>query len=298
MAFKETHFATAADGTRLAWHAHGPHRPERPYVLLTNGIGTSENFWRFLSQELSEEFQVLHWDYRGHGLSDVGGADGYSLEAQARDLGVVIEAVRAHHGQEGYPHAVAFSMGVTVLLERYRTHPHEVPSMTLIAGAPDAPGSTRWLLRAAGAMKALRAALKVTTPFIPLVAPAARAIITSPFVFPVGRAVGALRSRAPRPDIDVLMRAIASMDMRAYWLTLRGLMEADANDVLPTIEVPVCIIAAANDSLVPVEQVQRMHAALPDAEWHVVDDAGHAGLLEAGPEIAVTVRRFISRHAR
>ena len=51
---------TAPDGTRVAYHTHGttalenasPELASRPAVLLTNGIGTTENFWRFLVADL------------------------------------------------------------------------------------------------------------------------------------------------------------------------------------------------------------------------------------------------------
>jgi len=38
--------------------------------------------------------------------------------------------------------------------------------------------------------------------------------------------------------------------------------------------------------------MERMHERLPEAQWLWVEDAGHAGLVEAGTEIAEAVRAF------
>src|SRR5207237_7474866 len=50
-----TRFVAARDGTRIAWHTHLPRErladgeevlAARPTIVLTNGIGTSANFWK------------------------------------------------------------------------------------------------------------------------------------------------------------------------------------------------------------------------------------------------------------
>jgi hypothetical protein len=36
-----------------------------------------------------------------------------------------------------------------------------------------------------------------------------------------------------------------------------------------------------------------MSRSIKGSHWVVVDDAGHAGLLEAGPEVAANIRLFV-----
>ncbi len=47
-------------------------------MLLTNGIGTTENFWRHLVAELRRDHRTVHWDYRGHGASERSASGDYS----------------------------------------------------------------------------------------------------------------------------------------------------------------------------------------------------------------------------
>lgn len=299
-----TRFVTAPGGTRVAYHTHNGNLSEegadavlaeRPSVLLTNGIGTSENFWRYVVASLEQDHRVVHWDYRGHGRSDESSGGDYRVPVHVDDLERVTEAMMAR-GDGRPPHHIAFSMGVRVLLELYRRRPDLVPAMTLIAGAPGLPGTAERRLTSRLALSVTRKAFDVSAPLVPLAAPAAHAVMASRFAYPLGRAVGALRARAPRADIDEFMTALCRMSPTAYWLTLRGLTEGHAWDVLPTVRVPALIIAARDDTLVPLREMERMRNGLPHAHWLRVDDAGHAGLVEAGTEIADAVRSFLQGH--
>jgi pimeloyl-ACP methyl ester carboxylesterase len=299
---KVTRSLEAADGTTISYHTHlDPGAAEgalegRRSLLLTNGIGTSENFWRHLVEALSADHRVVHWDYRGHGSSGVASGGDYALTTQADDLIRVTEAVM-RGGRPGVgaepPVQVAFSMGVPVLLEAYRLRPDLVPCMVLIAGAPDAPWSREGVFKLPGVAAAFRRALRGARPLLPALRPLWRAALDARLVYPAGRLTGQLRSRAERQDIAEFMEALRRMDLGAYWGTLIALFDADAGDVLPQVKVPVLILGAENDTLIPLRQVERMRDALPHARWHLVRDAGHGTLIEAGPEIAARIRDFL-----
>jgi pimeloyl-ACP methyl ester carboxylesterase len=296
-----TRFVTAPDGTRIACHTHSGDLPEerveremasRPSVLLTNGIGTSENFWRHIVANLEQDHRVVHWNYRGHGHSDEARNGDYSVSAHVDDLERITEAMM-RIGDGRPPHHIAFSMGVRILLELYRRRPELVPSMTLIAGTPGFPGVWHPGRAVQLGFGAVRQAMRAATPLVPLVSPVVRAFLASPLAYPAGRLTGALRARAPRGDIDEFFFALRRMSPEAYWMTLRGLMEGHAWEVLARVEVPTQIIAAANDMLVPLWEMERMREVLPLARWLLVEDAGHAGLVEAGDEVADAVRDFL-----
>lgn len=291
----------SADGTSISYHTHlGPAGSEdeaalagQRALLLSNGIGTSENFWRHLVDALSGDHRVVHWDYRGHGFSEVASGGDYSLETQADDLIRVTEAVMQGGRSGAPPVQVAFSMGVAVLMEAYRRRPELVPAMVLIGGAPDAPWNQEGLFRLPGFGALFRRSLRAARPLLPALRPVWKAALDPRVVYPAGRFTGQLRSRAERSDVAEFMVALKRMDLAAYWATLIALFDADANDVLPRVKVPVMILGAENDTLIPLRQVERMRDALPHARWHLVRDAGHGTLIEAGPEIAQHVRSFL-----
>jgi len=279
----------AADGTPIAFHTHG--EATGPTVLLTNGIGTTENFWRFLIADLVHDHTVVHWDYRGHGSTPLAFSGDYSMRTHADDLARVTRQVMERGGPP--PVHVGFSMGVAVLLELYRTHPELVRALVLIAGAPDAPGTGTWLFKLPGSLAAARGLAALATPVVPLLAPALRAFMRSSLPYPAARLAGIIQPHAPKHDIDQFLEGMSRMDPMAYWRTLRALLAAKGSDVLPTINVPVLIIAAAQDALMPLAQVQAMRRGLPQAGYVLIQQAGHAGLLEKGPEMASAVRGLL-----
>jgi pimeloyl-ACP methyl ester carboxylesterase len=296
-----TRFVTAPDGTRVAYHTHVGNAPEGeaelalaswPTVLLTNGIGTSENFWRYIVADLEQDHRVVHWDYRGHGRSHLSVQGDYSLRSQVDDLERVTEETMTR-GDGRPPHHVGFSMGVRVVLELYRRRPELVSAVTLIGGSPSTPDPTAWFIPLPGGYATLERAFRSLTPLVPRVAPLVHELLSSRLAYPFGRASGLLRARAPRADIQEFLLALRRMDPQAFWMMIRGLVEAPPSwDVLPQLRVPVQIIAAKNDLLVPLLEMKRMRERLPGAEWVLVEDAGHAGLVEAGTEIAEALRAF------
>ncbi|MDY7230978.1 alpha/beta fold hydrolase [Hyalangium rubrum] len=296
-----TRFVTTPNGTRIAYHTHSGNLPEdraeqemasRPAVLLTNGIGTSENFWRYIVANLEQDHRVVHWNYRGHGHSDEARDGDYSVQAHMEDLERVTEAMMAL-GNGRPPHHIAFSMGVRVVLELYRRRPDLVAALTLIAGPPSAPGAWRQGLGMQLWLRTMKRAMHAAGPLLPWVTPMVRAFLASPLAYPAGRFTGALRPRAPRADLDEFFAALRQMSPEAYWKTLEGLMVGSSWDVMARVQVPTQIIAAAHDQLVPLSDMERMREVLPHARFLLVEDAGHAGLVEAGSEIADAVRIFL-----
>ena len=81
MSMKE--FCTTGDGIRIAYRFDGP--ADQPVLLLSNSIGTDLSMWDPQIEGLTEHFQVLRYDSRGHGASDVP-AGPYSVDRLGRDV--------------------------------------------------------------------------------------------------------------------------------------------------------------------------------------------------------------------
>jgi pimeloyl-ACP methyl ester carboxylesterase len=291
------HRIVARDGTYIAWHAHTASRStgirKGAPIVLTNGLGTTENFWKPLVAGLVADRDVVHWDYRGHGTSEPAQSGDYAMATLADDLRGVTEAACGR----GTPTVhVGFSMGVTVVLELYRRRPDLVRGLVLIAGGADHPYAASPLFRLPGARSLLRAGLRAASPLVPALAPVVRRALASRLLYPLGRTAGALASEAPREELEHFFRTVGAMDPVAYWTALRALLEAHASDVLRELQVPVLVIAPAKDALAPPRDLEELRA-IPGVEWVDVPGTGHAILLEAGPLVAGHVRDFVSRIA-
>ncbi len=281
---RESRFLTAADGSRIAFHTHGVSR-EGPVVILTNGIGTTEHFWRFLVEDLGRDCRVVHWDYPGHGQSPASASGDYRLVTLADHLARVTREVAPPVGPP--PVHIGFSMGVMVVLEFYRAHPEMARGLGLIAGAATPPGP----------LHAARGVVGWLTPVVPHVAPLVHALLRSGVVDPMARALGILQPHAPRDDIDLFLDGLTRMDAVAYWKTLQEYARSSSVDVLPRVGVPVSIVAARQDTMMPLRQVRQLREALPRAAYVEIDGAGHAGLLEQGPRMVAAMRGLLAQVA-
>ena len=61
-------FATV-DNIRLFYRLEGA--ADRPVLVLSHSIGTDMGLWSAQVEELLPHFQILRYDTRGHGASDV-----------------------------------------------------------------------------------------------------------------------------------------------------------------------------------------------------------------------------------
>jgi pimeloyl-ACP methyl ester carboxylesterase len=291
-------YVDAADGTRIAWQTHLVRGDEeaagaRPLVVLTNGLSTTENFWDGLVPPLASAYRVVHWNYRGHSKSESARSGDYAIATHADDLARVTEAAIARGTNRSTPVHVAFSMGVTVLLELYRRRPDLVGGMVLIAGGADQPRASSALFRVPLARQTLRVALRAAARVAPGTPGVLRRVAESKAIVPIARAVGALGPDAPREPMEHFFRALGAMDMRAYWATARALAEAHASDVLPTVNVPVLVVAPASDILASRGDLEALRDAIPGVRWLEVPNTSHAILLEAADVVAAAVREFL-----
>jgi pimeloyl-ACP methyl ester carboxylesterase len=289
-------FVSAVDGTRLAWRTRGGReedlRGKRP-IILTNGLSTTDNFWTPIVHALAGDGRVVHWSYRGHGESESARSGDYEIKTHAKDLERVAEAVRAH-GTSALPAVhVAFSMGVTVLLELVRARPELVGAMVLVAGGADHPHSSSALLRVPGARSAVRGALRVASPIVSRASPITRRIAAARALYPMAQAVGAIGKGAPREEVEHFFRAVGAMDLEAFLESARSLMDAHASDVLARVKVPVLIVAPERDLLASRADLEALREGIPGAEWFTVPGTTHAMLLEAGGVVGARIAEFL-----
>jgi 3-oxoadipate enol-lactonase / 4-carboxymuconolactone decarboxylase len=82
-------FVTVKD-TRLFYRLEGA--PGKPVLVLSHSIGTDHAMWAPQMPDLLQHFQVLRYDTRGHGASDVPPGE-YSIEQLAHDVLALVDGL-------------------------------------------------------------------------------------------------------------------------------------------------------------------------------------------------------------
>ena len=117
-------FATAPDGTRLAYDETGTGVP----VLLIAGQATGRRGWGPFADALARDFRVVVYDHRGIDESGLGDPSSYSTRGFAEDAVAVLDAAGV-----GAAHVVGHSMGGRIAQWLAADHPERVRKLVLLA---------------------------------------------------------------------------------------------------------------------------------------------------------------------
>jgi len=265
------------DGAKLV--QDGDLMRERPTVIMLHGNGADHSPFKEFFAAFAEFAQVVYYDHRGHGRSDDGEPDSWSLDQWADDL------VALCHGL-GIDRPVVFgvSFGGNITLNyaiRYPDHPAKIIVVGCAARInPDA--SIRMFERLGGPDVAAVAARFYASPadtwdeFLS---------VCSPYFSP-------LRGRRPEIGARIVSRAAVT----EYFLR-HEYLQCDYRDQVSAIRCPTLLLAGELDPISPVQEIEDMASRMPVGLAGVVrfPDAGHG--VGGQPTVIDLVRDFVVAEA-
>ena len=100
------------------------------------------------------------------------------------------------------------------------------------------------------------------------------------------------------PDREVLVERLRDMGARLGGEVMANQLQAvreDGHADLPKIRIPALVIAARNDKLRPLKEVEALATGLPEGRFEVLDDCGHMLPMEKPAVLAGLVTEFLGR---
>jgi pimeloyl-ACP methyl ester carboxylesterase len=276
-----------ADGGYRYVRVHGA--DDLPTLVLVHGWVETSELWHRQIADLADEFRIVVYDHRGHGLSENAIDGDYSLEALAADLQLVLEATAVEGGE--LPIVAGHSMG----------------AMTLAAWGQAYRGSVAERIRGAAFISTGLEDLNTESAVVkPLPGPfgtaqgkLADAILASPgsirsVPLPLARAVVAYVALAPHArDEDVELVVRMAMDCRQHARTGCAISMSRMHLLgeLDALDVPAVGVAGELDRLTPVAHAERIDQGLPhSAGLYVSPTSGHTTPLECPDLVAEALR--------
>lgn len=115
-------------------------------------------------------------------------------------------------------------------------------------------------------------------------------------VWLVTRVVGFARKDVPAPLVDYLDEMLTGTSIEVIADFVPGILAHDEVASLPALAgIPTLILAGDSDHITPPVQSQFMADALPEAEYVLVERAGHLAPMEAAEETNEALRRLLRR---
>jgi pimeloyl-ACP methyl ester carboxylesterase len=281
-----SHHATAPDGTRIHWTSLGAGRPA---VVLTDGIGCAGYVWRHLEPALAAARRVIHWQYRGHGLS---GRPADPSRMTVDDCISDLVAALDDAGEERVV-LVGHSMGVQVALEAHRRHRERVAALVLVCGAPGRPIDT---FHDSPLLKlAFPFARALVERYPAAVQAAFRLVLPTEVAMQYALAFEVDRTRIDREDLVRYFRDLAEVDPTLFVRLLASAAEHDVAAHLPAVDVPALVVAGERDSFTPMRLSVRMSQEIPGCELLVVPGGTHVAPLEDPARVGDRILDFLAR---
>ena len=280
--------ARSSDGETLTYEIVG--RAEGTPILTTHGLVSSNHHWRFFNPHFGVDHPIVAWDYRGHGAQQTPTSREVSVAQFADDAHAVWSA-------SGLPPAivVGLSFGVQVALEIWRRHPEMVRALVLICGTPGHPldrvsQSPRLRQAVIGAFQAFGRRRALAGPILGFFRTPLGLRIARELTYASG---GAHREACPPDVLEGLFQHAGALDPELFGNVVGAYFDHDAEAVLPTITVPVLIIAGDRDQLTPVATAERMQRAIPNSELVVFPGHSHLVQVEKPDEVHAAIEDFL-----
>ena len=245
-------------------------------VVLLHPTPVHHAFWLPLAELLAGRYRLTLIDLRGHGKSTAG-AGVITMTKLAEDTHAVLQALKIQRAA-----FIGCSIGSYALYEYWRGFSGEMAALIFACGKPQpdtagSRGTRRELMHAAqqpGGLAKFFDRMADT-----LVGPTAR---------------------QRHPEVHAAARAMMdAVSLPAMLAVQQGLLDRpDSVPTLQTIHVPVCAIAAGEDQGSTPAEMRAIPEQAQDAEFHLVEDAGHYAPFEQPQTVAALIGDFLDRRYR
>jgi pimeloyl-ACP methyl ester carboxylesterase/AraC-like DNA-binding protein len=261
---QEVLYATAADGTRLAYSlvGSGP-----PLVKTANWLNHLEHdwespLWRGWIKEFTQDRSLVRYDERGNGLSDWNTPE-LSLDAFVDDLECVVDSLNLAHFD-----LLAISQGAAVAVAFAVRHPHRVRRLVILNGY-----AAGWAVHGDPSEVSRREAM-LTLSQIGWGAdnPTYRQLFTNLYI------PGA--SARQMGWFNEMQRLSASPENAVRLMRVLG--KIDVRDLLPDVKTPTLIFHSRDDQAVHFSRGEEIAKGIPGATFVPLDSRNHI-LIENEP---------------
>ena len=244
------------DGVKIHYEVHG----KGPTLLLSHGYSSTSRMWDGQVAALKDRYQVVVWDFRGHGESDYpADPSRYSEALTVSDMAALLDTVGAKKAI-----VAGLSLGGYMSLAFNATHPDRVRALMLF---DTGPGFKKDEARAKWNETAQQRAASFDA-----------------------RGLAALNASDE-------VRIVRHRDATGLAGAARGMLAQQNDRVIQSLDkvaVPTLVLVGANDTNF-LAATDYMAAKIREATKVVVPDAGHAANLHQPALFNQAVEAFLAK---
>ena len=250
-------------------------------ILFIHGIAHNRSVWEKLARALPDGFRPISIDLRGHGESPWSMEAEYDLRDYAADLPALLDDLRI-----GRAYIVAHSLGGNVSTLFTAANPERVLALVLVDTGPalDATGTIHITDEIGNALRSYASISEFREQLGLIHANGDPEILDQ-----LARASVVMRMDGrfePALDPGVLGAAVQSTDLAA--------LERDLWSALGAVSCPVLLVRGGVSAILSEKVASEMvEEVLADGRLVTLSDAGHAIMIDEGPDLAAAILDFM-----
>lgn len=247
---------------------------ENDTLLLIAGFDSDSSTWAAMMRSLVEQYQVLRFDNRGIGQSSAPDSP-YSIKQMADDAAALLDYLNISQ-----VHVAGHSMGGQIAQELTLAHPEKIQSLILLSSWVSRDEKFNALIELFGDLtQKLEGILyqKVLLPWL----------FTDAFYSIPG----------------VMEQLISWIENQPFPPTPHGLyhqsraiLASDTSDRIADIHCPTLVMVGKEDLITPIKFSQQLAQSIPNAELAILEQGGHAFMVESADTVANVMLDFLAKH--
>ena len=235
---------------------------EQPVLCFSNSLGTDFRIWDQVAAHFAEDYCLLLYDKRGHGLSDLGRGP-VTIDRHVDDLLALVD----HFGIDRFG-LVGLSIGGLIAQRFAVRHPDRLAALVLCDTAAKIGDAAGWNSRIAA--------------------------VEAKGLGSIGDAVmERWFTPAYRAEEDMPLRIWRNMLTRqsaeGYIASCAAIRDADLTADAGKIDVPTLVVVGDGDLSTPPDLVRDTAEMIPGARFAVIEGAGHLPCIERPDELAALI---------
>ena len=237
-----------------------------PALVFINSLGSDFRIWQEVVPAFAEDFRVVLYDKRGHGLSDAPPAP-YTIDEHADDLLGLLD----HLVIERFS-LIGLSVGGLISQRLAARCPERIQTITLCCTAAKIGTPELWAERIAGVENSG-------------IEPLADNVLQRWFT-PLFRQTHATELAGWR---NMLVRTPA----HGYAGTCAAIRDADLRPDAGRIAIPTLCVAGDQDGSTPADVVKGTADLIPGARFALIDGAGHIPCIEKPAVLSALIKEHL-----
>lgn len=262
-------YFTTSDHVKLAYDIEG----EGDVLLLIHGWSGNKETFKFLIDELKNDYKVISYDLRGHGQSDVP-SYGLTMKRYAEDLKEFMDFLKLEK-----PRIIAWSMGSHILLEYISIYGEEnIRSAAILDMTPKLVNDKDWKLGLYHGEYNFYDSMNSIT------------VINSSWMKYAKSFISAAMPYFSEEQLKPVFHEAALNSpfvMSAMW---HAMSQADYRPILKDINIPITIIYGENSTLYKKETAQYFKDNIKNSDVITIPQATHFLVIEQPKKVAEAIR--------